>query len=85
QVDCMLHVNPRLEQKGFAEFFNPSSTPVTTRLRLPLYYTGLTGKVKIREQEGTAKVVTLSRQYEIEVPIELAPGASTWFVIESGD
>jgi len=85
QVDCMLHVNPQLEQKGFAEVFNPLSTPVKTSLRLPLYYTGLTGQAKIREQEGTAKTVALNRQYEIEIPVELAPGASTWFVIESGD
>jgi hypothetical protein len=85
QVDCMLHVNPRLEQKGFAEVFNPLSTPVKTSLRLPLYYTGLTDRVKVREQEGMTKTVALNRQYEIEVPVELAPGASTWFVIESGD
>ena len=81
-IDCMLHVNPSLKQKGLAVVFNPLERPVTTTLTLSLYYTGLTESATIRREEGEPATYRLDRQHNVEVPIEMASRSVTWFVIE---
>ncbi|MHB8969790.1 MAG: hypothetical protein ACYC3X_18955 [Pirellulaceae bacterium] len=81
-IDCMMHVNPQLQQKGLAMVFNPLDRSVTKTLKLPLYYTGLTDTASIRREEGQPVTYVLDRQYNVEVPIEMGPKSVTWFVIE---
>jgi hypothetical protein len=81
-IDCMLHVNAQLKQKGLAMVFNPLDRPVTRTLKLPLYYTGLSDTATIRREEGQAATYKIDRQYNVEVPIEMAPQSATWLVIE---
>lgn len=81
-VDCMLHVNPALKEKGLAVVYNPLDRPVEKTLRLPLYYTGLTKVASIREQEGQAIFHRLDRKYYVELPVNMEPRSVTWFVIE---
>jgi len=40
-VDWMLHVNPRLEERGMLLVYNPLDQPVERRLEVNLYYTGI--------------------------------------------
>ena len=72
-IDCMLHVNPRLKTKGLAMIYNPLNHPVRETIKLPLYYTGLTQEAMIREKDAEPKKFDLDRQYNVRVPIEL-PG-----------
>ncbi|MDE3180442.1 MAG: alpha-galactosidase, partial [Acidobacteriota bacterium] len=51
-IDAILHVNPQLDIKGFAMVYNPLNVAITRTLTLPLYYTGIRGEARIREQEG---------------------------------
>lgn len=81
-LDYMLHVNPRLEEKGLLMIFNPLDLPVHQQIRVPLYYTGLTARAAIREKEGKAKIYHLDRQYNVLLPVDVAPNGITWFVIE---
>ncbi|MFC1725460.1 alpha-galactosidase [candidate division KSB1 bacterium] len=81
-IDCILHVNPALEEKGLAMVYNPLNRTVNKSVTLPLYYTGITEKAKIREQEGEPGTYKLNRKYEVELPVELAPKSFTWYVIE---
>jgi hypothetical protein len=81
-LDCMLHVNPGLPHKGLAVVFNPLSQKVQQTLKLPLYYTGLTGAARIREQEGPSTSFPLDRQCNVQVPVAIPANGSTWFVIE---
>ena len=81
-IDCLLHVNPQLKQKGLVLFFNPLSTPMTRTVSLPLYYAGLTDSAQIREQEGNPKRYPLSRDYRVDLEVTMAPLGVTWFVIE---
>ena len=39
-------------------------------------------KAKIREKEGKAVTYPLDRNYEVEIPVKIAPKSFTWFVIE---
>jgi hypothetical protein len=62
--------------------YNPLDRTVKKLLKLPLYYTGLTDRAKIREQHGNSTEYVLDRQYNVEIPIDMAPRSVTWFVIE---
>ena len=81
-LDCLLHVNPSLNDKGLVMFFNPLAETLTRTVRLPLYYTGLTDTAWIREQENSAaKPYKLERDYTVEIPVTLPPRSVTWFVL----
>ncbi|MBL7044441.1 MAG: hypothetical protein ISR77_37795 [Pirellulaceae bacterium] len=81
-LDWMLHVNPKLNQKGLLVAFNPLKEPVKKTIRVNLYYTGLTDKAEVRDREGEAETYRLNRDYSIEIPVEIAPEGFTWFVME---
>ena len=81
-IDCVLHVNPQLKHKGLAMAYNPLDRAVKKRLKLPLYYTGLTKMAAIREQRGKSGKFELDRQYNVKIPVNIAARAVTWFVIE---
>jgi hypothetical protein len=81
-IDYMMHVNPTLKEKGFLMVFNPTDQVIRKKIKVPLYYTGLTEIVKIREQERQAATYTLNREYEIEMEVEVQPNWYNWYVIE---
>lgn len=82
--DCMLHVNPRLPERGMALVWNPLDEALEATLTLPLYYTGLRERALIREQEGAARPHTLDRAGNAEIHLRLPPQAGTWLLIEPG-
>ncbi|HAB19820.1 MAG TPA: alpha-galactosidase [Verrucomicrobiota bacterium] len=84
-VDCMLHVNPNLPQKGLAMVYNPLDEPVKRTLKLPLYYTGLTNRARIRHEEQNAEVYALDAKCDAVIPVEIAPRSQTWFVVEAAE
>jgi hypothetical protein len=81
-IDYMMHVNPELKEKGFLLVFNPTDQTIRKTIKVPLYYTGLNEKARIREQEGKAKSYSLNRAYEVELEVEVAPNWYNWYVIE---
>jgi hypothetical protein len=81
-LDCILHVNPRLREKGLAVIYNPLDKTVQKELTLPLYYTSLTKKAKIRVKEGKVTSYPLDREYTIRIPVTVKPRDMTWLVIE---
>ena len=81
-IDGMMHVNPALKEKGFVMYFNPTDQSIKKRVNLPLYYTGLKDKARITEQEGISKTYTLSRDYSVEIEIEIPASGNTWLTIE---
>jgi len=81
-IDCILHVNPRLKHKALAMMFNPTDRPRKQTLRLPLYYTGLTDTASIRREDAPSQQYKLDRQYNVDLQVEIQPGSVTWFVIE---
>jgi hypothetical protein len=81
-LDYMMHVNPELKEKGFLLVFNPTDNAIKKKIRVPLYYTGLSDHASIREQEGKHQKIKLNREYEIEIEVEVAPNWYNWYVIE---
>ncbi len=62
--------------------YNPLDQTVRKQLKLPLYYTGLTKTASIREQQGKSRKYKLDREYNVKIPIDIAPKSITWFVVE---
>ncbi len=84
-IDCILHVNPKLKNRGLAMVFNPTSTNIARNLTLPLYYTGITNKATVLQEGGKGMEYLLDRDYQITVPIDMPATSITWFLIESDD
>jgi len=82
QIDCMMHVNSQCKERVLAMVFNPTDSEQATTLKLPLYYTGLTDKARIREKEGKPVEYKLDREYNVYLPVRLGPKGITWFVVE---
>lgn len=80
--DGFMHINPEEKEKGLAMFFNPTDKEITRTISLPLYYTGISDKAKIREKEGNAKVYELDRAYNISLQVTIPAKGYTWYVIE---
>jgi len=81
-IDYMMHVNPELKEKGFLLVFNPTDNVIRKKIKVPLYYTGLTETAKIREQENQPNFFKLNREYEIEMEVNIQPNWYNWYVIE---
>ena len=80
--DGIMHVNPQLKEKGFVMLYNPLDKPVTRRIKLPLYYTGLTTIAKIKVEESKSKIYKLDRDYSVEVTVKIPAEGNTWLVVE---
>ena len=80
--DGIMHVNPEEKEKALALFFNPTDEEITRTISLPLYYTGLQGKVRIREQEGKPRTYKLDCRKNTELTIRIPARGYTWYVVE---
>jgi hypothetical protein len=80
--DGILHVNPKLTQKGFLLLYNPLNEPITRTIQVPLYYSGLSNQVSISEQGKTKQRLSLNRAYEMPLTFTIPANSYTWYVIE---
>jgi hypothetical protein len=78
----MMHVNPKLKEKGMLLVFNPTDKTITKKIKIPLYYTGLTQTAFGKEKGNKAGKYKLNRAYEIEIEVTVKPNWYNWFVIE---
>jgi hypothetical protein len=62
--------------------FNPTKEVMTKTIKLPLYYTGLTQKVKMTDPNGLTYQYNLNRDYSIDFTFTIPPDTYKWFVIE---
>jgi hypothetical protein len=80
-LDWMLHVNSALEEKGLLVVFNPLDEPIRQKLRVNLYYTGLTETARVRDPAGREETLQLLRDYSIDLPVEVPAQGMTWYLI----
>jgi hypothetical protein len=79
--DGIMHVNPNLKEKGLVMLYNPLKEPVQRKLRLPLYYTGLTGQAEISVGEEKPGRYTLMRDYAVEIEVSIPAEGYNWLII----
>ncbi len=69
--DGILHVDPKLDIKGYALLYNPTGAELERTISLPLYYTGLTTTALIQVGKDQAMEHKLSRDYCTEVRVSI--------------
>jgi hypothetical protein len=69
--DGILHVDPKLEIKGYALLYNPTGEDLESSIRLPLYYTGLADTAHIQIRDGEAKELELARDFSVEIQVRI--------------
>jgi hypothetical protein len=80
--DGLMHVSTEGPEHALAMLYNPLDQDIRRTVTLPLYYTGLRGKVHIREQEGAARKYKLNAQHEVTLTVDIPARGYTWLVVE---
>ncbi len=72
--DGIMHVNPQSKRKAFISVYNPLDIAIEREIEVPLYYTGLTNKAIVKEQDKNGKEYSLARKAFISVynPLDIA-------------
>jgi hypothetical protein len=81
--DGWMHVDPQAKQKALVMLFNPSSTSMKKKVKLPLYYTGLKETANIRVEDGNFKSFPISRNYDVDMEVEIPAEGYTWLIVEN--
>lgn len=79
--DGIMHVNPQLPEKAFALLYNPQKAPLKRKIKLPLYYSGLTKKAQVSLNDENPKNYTLARDYTIEIDVTIPADGYIWMVV----
>lgn len=80
--DGIMHVNAQLSERAFVMLYNPLPEPITRRIQLPLYYTGLTKKALVSQEGAKARMYKLDRSYSVSIEVSIPANGYTWLVIE---
>ncbi len=80
--DGIMHIDPKLKTKAFVMLYNPLEIAIKRKIKLPLYYSGLSDKVAISIADKPSKKYKLNRAYEVEVEIEIPAEGNTWLTLE---
>ena len=80
--DGIMHVNPKLKNKGLVMLYNPLKTAIVRTIKLPLYYSGLTKEVTIFEKGKNKISKTLDRNYQVQIACTIPAESYTWYLIQ---
>jgi hypothetical protein len=80
--DGILHVNPAGKEKGLLMLYNPLQESITRELSIPVYYTGLTDKVRVEDESGKSKTYNVCRDYNISLTVTLPAKGYSYFVMK---
>ena len=81
-LDAILHVSPRNDEKGMLMVYNPLDRAVSREMIINLYYTGLKGKASITDNNGRTKKYRISRDYEIRLPVNVNAHSESWYLVK---
>ncbi len=80
--DGILHVNPYGKEKGLAMLYNPLDDDIARRMKMPLYYTGLTGKASMSVNGEKTRTVMLDGEATADIVVNIP--AKGWVCIVFG-
>lgn len=80
--DAILHVNPSGVEKGLLMVYNPLKEPVKRRIRVNLYYTGISGNAMVSEHDGKSRKLRMEPNGDAWFELDIPAKSQTWFVIK---
>lgn len=81
-LDYMMHVNPRLDEKALLMVFNPLNETRTKTIRVPMYYAGLSTTTQVSQEGAAPKLMRINRDFTIDLEVTVAPQSQTWFLFK---
>lgn len=81
--DGWLHVNPQGREKGLAVFYNPLPEALEQTIRLPLYYTGLSGRAVLTSKDGGREEIALDGAGVAAVRVRIPARGRVWLMVEA--
>ena len=79
-VDWMLHVNPKLDEKAFLSVYNPTDKLITKTIQVPLYYAGLTGTTNFAANGNSPEKVDLDSSDRVELTVTVPAQGYAYYV-----
>ena len=80
--DAILHVDPQGEEKGLLMVYNPLDEEITRTIEVPVYYTGLSSKAIVHEQEEEPIVLDINRNYTIRLTAVIPAKGYNYFILK---
>ncbi len=85
--DAILHVDPMGIEKGLLMVYNPLNVPITQKINIPVYYTGLKGKINVQEQDDHLKlsmvpVISKGGQDIISITINVPANGTNFYILK---
>jgi hypothetical protein len=80
--DGFVHVNPQGKEKALAFFYNPLPETITRKIRVPLYYAGLTQTATASIEGAPATTVQLDRSETATIEVTIPAYKRTWVLFE---
>lgn len=83
ELDYFFHANPYLETKGMLVAYNPTPRRIEQRLRVNLYYTGLTGKARWQDSNGENGILKIDHRDAIHINVDVPANGFYWLSLDS--
>lgn len=90
--DGWLHVDPdpNVTTRGLAFFYNPKTEPITRKIRVSLYYTGLKSRARVRLGDADLKLgepfeIPIDGMGNAEIEITIPAEKYAWAVFEAAE
>ena len=81
-LDYWLMVNPQGQEKAVLIVFNPLNEEIKKNISVPLYYSGLTKKVRVSDGEHAKQKRSLKRNFNLDLWVTVKPGQWTLYFFE---
>lgn len=79
--DGLLHVDPSGTEKGLLMIYNPLNEAITRTIRVPLYYTGLSGKALLEGMNGKSKSYRMESDGVISMEVSIPAKGYSYYTI----
>ncbi len=80
-LDYWLMVNPIAREKGIFTVFNPLDKPITQKIKVNVYYTGLSNTLTVTDKKNNSKIYPINRTHHIFITVTVAPQSQTSYIL----
>lgn len=82
-LDWMLHVNPKADEKAFLSVYNPTDKEILRDIQVPLYYSGLRTKVRVSENGKETHSYDLDDARRIKLRVKVPAQGYGYYIFQS--
>ena len=79
-IDWMLHVNPKLDEKAFLSVYNPIDKELTKTIMVPLYYAGLRNSAKVSNNGKAVSQVKLDTAARAKITVTVPAQGYAYYI-----